>query len=265
MVDKKATRIVLGIEYEGTNYHGFQKQMTTNKTIQGFVEQALSKIANEKISTTCSGRTDTGVHAYNQVIHFDTSSSRNKKAWLEGGNSLLPQDIKFLWAEEVKPEFHARFSAISRCYRYVVRNSEIASALWRNKSLWVRECLELSKMRQGASHLLGEKDFTSFRAAACQSKTPLRNIKSLTIAKKDNFVLFEITANAFLLHMVRIIVGTLLEVGMNKVKPGRVKQILEAKNRNLSGKTASPEGLYFVGPIYLKKFKIPNISNFSAL
>ena len=259
---KKIYRIALGVEYEGTEYRGFQKQKSTKDTIQGFLDEALSKVANESIQTICSGRTDSGVHAYCQTIHFDTASIREINSWIKGGNSLLPKDIRVIWAREVPKDFHSRFSAISRTYRYIIRNSNLPSALNRNQNLWVKENIDLVSMRRASSYLIGEKDFSSFRSSSCQSKTPFRNIHSIEIKKKEELVFVEITANAFLLNMVRIIIGTLLEVGTKKITPKRVKQILEAKNRKLAGKTSSPKGLHFVGTEYLKKYKVPSVSNF---
>ena len=253
---KEITRIAIGVEYEGTAYKGFQKQKSTSQTIQGLIDEALSQVADQKIKSVCSGRTDAGVHAYCQTIHFDTTSSRKNKAWVQGGNSLLPKDIRFIWAQKVNNNFHSRFSAISRTYRYIIRNSSFSSALNRNRHLWIKEDLDLQSMRRASSYLIGDRDFTSFRSSSCQSKSSFRNIYSIKIKKKGELILIDITANAFLLNMVRIIVGTLLEVGRKKVTPNKVKSILDAKDRKLAGKTASPEGLYFVGTNYEEKFKL---------
>ena len=261
MAEEK-NRIAIGVEYEGTAYKGFQKQESTTKTVQGCIDKALSKVADHKIYTICSGRTDAGVHAYCQTIHFDTASFRENKAWIQGGNSFLPKDIRFIWAQKVNNNFHSRFSAISRTYRYIIRNSYFPSALNRNRHLWVKESLDIRNMRRASSYLIGERDFTSFRSTSCQSKTPFRNIYSIKIQKNDELILIDIIANAFLLNMVRIIVGTLLDVGRKKIVPKKVKLILNAKDRKLASKTSSPEGLYFVGTNYLEKFNIPPISNF---
>ena len=253
---KEITRVAIGVEYEGTAYKGFQKQKSTSETIQGLIDKALSQVADEKIKSVSSGRTDAGVHAFCQTIHFDTTSSRENKAWVQGGNSLLPKDIRFIWAQKVNNNFHSRFSAISRTYRYIIRNSSFPSALNRSRHLWIKEDLDLQSMRRASSYLIGDRDFTSFRSSSCESKTSIRNIYSIKIKKKGELVLIDITANAFLLNMVRIIVGTLLEVGRKKITPKKVKLILDAKDRKLSGKTASPEGLYFVGTSYKEKFKL---------
>jgi len=258
----KIFRLALGIEYEGTAYKGFQKQKSTKKTVQGLIDSALSQVADQQILTTCSGRTDAGVHAYCQTIHVDTTSFREVKSWINGGNALLPKDIRILWAKQVSDDFHSRFSALSRTYRYIIRNSELSSALDRNKKLWIKEKLDLRNMRRASSYLIGEHDFSSFRSSSCQSKSPYRNINSINIKKKGDLLFIDIKANAFLLNMVRIITGTLLETGLNKIPPKKVKKILDAKDRRLAGKTASPKGLYFVRTEYLKKYKIPNFSNF---
>ncbi len=258
----KVHRTAIGLEYDGTAYKGFQKQRNTTRTIQNLVDQSLSNVADHKIKTICCGRTDSGVHAFSQIIHFDTTSYREDKAWVEGGNSFLPKDIRLLWAKKVTDRFHARFSAISRTYRYIIKCSSSPSALNRNRHLWINEDLDLRSMKRASLYLLGEKDFTSFRTSSCQSKTPFRNIYSIKIKKKGELIFVDITANAFLLNMVRIIVGTLLEVGLKRKKPNEIKMILEAKDRKLAGKTSSPKGLYLVGASYLNKFKLPNITNF---
>ena len=260
-MSEQISRIALGIEYEGTAYKGFQKQNSTEKTIQGLLDKALSTVANQKIVTFCSGRTDAGVHAYCQTIHFDSSSLREIKSWVKGGNALLPKDIRILWAKEVSSDFHSRFSAISRTYRYIIRNSAVPSALDRNQTLWIREKIDLRSMRRASAYLIGENDFSSFRTSSCQSKTPYRNIHSIKIKKTRDLIFIEVTANAFLLNMVRIIIGTLLEVGLRKMAPRRVRQILETKDRSQAGKTSSPKGLYFMGTKYLKKYRVPSISN----
>ncbi|MFL2704874.1 MAG: tRNA pseudouridine(38-40) synthase TruA [Gammaproteobacteria bacterium] len=260
-MDKEKSRIALAVEYQGSRYKGFQKQKNTKETVQGFLENALSKVADQDVEIVCSGRTDAGVHAYNQIIHFDTSSLRDMKSWVKGGNALLPKDIRVLWAKEVPDSFHARFSAISRTYRYIIRNSLLPSALERDRALWVQEDLDLKAIRRASLHLKGEQDFTSFRSSSCQSKTPYRNIHLIRVFKKKELVAIEITANAFLLNMVRIIVGTLLEVGRRKIPAKQIKTILDQRDRNMAGKTSPAEGLYFIGAKYKRKFKLPSLLN----
>ena len=254
---KKIKRVALGLEYQGTNYFGLQKQKTTEKTVQGLLEVALNSVSNETIKTFSCGRTDSGVHAYGQVMHFDTHASRKEQEWVRGGNSLLPKDIVILWAKEVDNNFHARFSALSRTYRYIIRNTKTPSALWGKRSLWINQDLDLTAMKRASRYLLGEKDFSSFRGSGCQSNSPVREITDITIAKENEFISIDITANSFLLNMVRIMVGTLILVGRKDITASKINTIIEGKDRRLSGKTVSSDGLYFIGPKYPKEFKIP--------
>ena len=254
-------RIALGIEYDGTNYFGFQKQKSTKQTIQGSLEESISKVADHKVKTFCSGRTDAGVHAFMQVIHFDTKAIRSPIEWSRGINSYLPRDIKVLWAKEIDESFHARFSATKRSYIYNILNDPTPSALWAHRSLYIPTRLDMQSMKKASKYLLGEHDFSSFRGSGCQSKTPIRNIHEIKISRKDDFVTLEFTANAFLLHMVRIIVGTLIMVGKKEIKPEEVDKILKQKNRKIAGKTVSSSGLFFLGPCYPKKYKVPEFNN----
>ena len=260
-MSKRVRRIALGLEYQGTNYFGLQKQKTTEKTVQGLLEVALNSVSNETIKTFSCGRTDSGVHAYGQVMHFDTYASRKEQEWVRGGNSLLPSDIVILWAKEVNSDFHARFSTLSRTYRYIIRNTEVPSALWGKRSLWVNKDLDIKAMRRASRYLLGERDFSSFRGSGCQSNSPVREITDITIAKKNEFISIDITANSFLLNMVRIMVGTLILVGQKDITASKINNIIESKDRRLSGKTVSADGLYFIGPEYPQQFKIPSREN----
>ena len=255
------SRIVFGIEYNGSKYFGFQKQKTTNETIQGLLEESISKVADHSIKTFCCGRTDSGVHAFMQVIHFDTQSSRSSKEWIMGVNSYLPKDIRVIWCKAVDETFHARFSAKNRTYLFNVLNSNTQSALWSDKSLFVSQKLDINSMRRASKYLIGEHDFSSFRAAGCQSKTSLRNLESIKISKKQDFITFELRANAFLLHMVRIIIGTLLMVGKRDISPKEVDRILKQKDRKYAGKTVSSAGLFLLGPEYPSKYKLPAYKN----
>jgi|TARA_B110000196_G_C21069606_1_gene626794 tRNA pseudouridine38-40 synthase len=254
-------RIAIGLEYQGTNYHGLQKQKTTTQTIQGLLESALNSVSNEIIKSYSCGRTDSGVHAYGQVLHFDTFAEREPQDWVRGGNSLLPEDIRITWAKDVDNSFHARFSTLTRKYRYIIRNTKTPSALWSNRALWVSKDLHTSSMRKASRYLIGENDFSSFRGSGCQSHSPVRSIESITIKQNKEFIAIEISANSFLLNMVRIIVGTLLLVGRKEISPLDLKKILEIKDRRGAGKTVSPNGLYFIGPQYPSHFEIPNITN----
>ena len=243
-------RFFAQIEYQGTRYHGFQKQKNSKSTIQAKVELALSKVANHKILTTCSGRTDAGVHATNQIIHFDSRSKRAIESWVRGANTYLPDDIAVKNIFKVKGSLHARFDAKSRTYIYLIKNSPQKPAIESNNSLWVRANLNIKKMNTACKHLLGEQDFSSFRSSNCQSKTAMRNLHSAQFTKKEEYVLFEIKGNAFLQNMIRIIVGTLIEVGKNNLTITDFKNIIKAKNRKKACKTVSPNGLYFIGPEY---------------
>ena len=254
-------RIALGVEYDGSEYFGFQKQKTTNQTIQGLLETSASKVADHKVKTFCSGRTDAGVHAFMQVIHFDTDAIRSSREWLRGINSYLPSDIRVIWSKEMDESFHARFSATRRSYLYNIFNNQTPSALWSDRSLFVTQQLDIRSMRAASKYLIGEHDFTSFRGSGCQSKTSLRNIDNIEISKKDKFIRVELSANAFLLHMVRIIIGTLLMVGKKEIKPKEVENILKQQDRRLAGKTVSSSGLFFLGPEYPQKYKIPGFQN----
>jgi len=254
-------RIALGVEYDGTNYFGFQKQKSTKQTIQGSLEESISRVADHKVKTFCSGRTDAGVHAFMQVLHFDTKAIRSSIEWSRGINSYLPKDIRVLWAKEIDESFHARFSATKRFYIYNILNDPTPSALWAHRSLYIPTRLDMQSMKKASKYLLGEHDFSSFRGSGCQSKTPIRNIHKIKISRKDDFVTLEFTANAFLLHMVRIIVGTLIMVGKKEIKPEEVDKILKQKNRKIAGKTVSSSGLFFLGPCYPKKYKVPEFNN----
>lgn len=255
------SRVALGIEYDGSEYYGFQKQKSTEQTIQGNLENSISKVANHSIKTFCSGRTDAGVHAFMQVVHFDTESRRSTREWVRGINSYLPHDIKVLWSKELDETFHARFSATHRSYLYRILNNQTPSALWSKRSLFVPQKLDIRAMRAASKYLIGEHDFSSFRGSGCQSNSPVRSIEDIKITKKNNFITFELRANAFLLHMVRIIIGTLLMVGKREIKPVEMKNILNEKDRRIAGKTVSSSGLYFLGPKYPAKYHLPDFKD----
>ena len=255
------SRVALGIEYDGSEYYGFQKQKSTEQTIQGNLENSISKVANHSIKTFCSGRTDAGVHAFMQVVHFDTESRRSTREWVRGINSYLPHDIKVLWSKELDETFHARYSATHRSYLYRILNNQTPSALWSKRSLFVPQKLDIRAMRAASKYLIGEHDFSSFRGSGCQSNSPVRSIEDIKITKKNNFITFELRANAFLLHMVRIIIGTLLMVGKREIKPVEMKIILNEKDRRIAGKTVSSSGLYFLGPKYPAKYHLPDFKD----
>ncbi len=249
-------RIALRVEYDGSQYHGWQSQ-TGLRTVQQVLEQALGRIADHDISVVCAGRTDTGVHGTHQIIHFDSSNERPIRSWVHGANSFLPKDVCVRWGREVSEQFHARYSAISRNYRYVIHNTSIRPALLRSNVTWQYRQLDHRLMHQAAQYLLGEQDFTSFRSVECQSKTPMRNILKLDVTRKDDFVIIDIVANAFLHHMVRNIAGVLMSVGSGRKPVAWVNDVLNAKDRKLGAETAPPYGLYLVGVTYPSEFGIP--------
>lgn len=246
-------RLIAGIEYNGTNYHGFQRQYSDIMplpTIQEKLENAISHIANHPVTVVTAGRTDAGVHAKDQIIHFDTWAIRKDKIWLSGINALLPKDISVKFIQKAPDNFHARFSAIARQYQYIILNAPTRSALWHQKALLYKIKLDHQSMQKAANYFLGNQDFSSFRAKDCQSKSPVRTVHYFNITRENDFILCEVQANAFLHHMVRNMVGALLEVGAGKKKTSWIKQVLALKNRKFSGITAPPEGLYLTKVIY---------------
>jgi len=249
-------RIALGIEYNGAAYCGWQYQ-DHSPSVQDCVEKALAHVANHDVRVICSGRTDTGVHAYSQVVHFDTTVTRPDHAWAFGANTKLPGDISILWAKQVDETFHARFSAQSRVYRYVLLNRQIRPGLLRDRVSWDYRPLDLKRMQRAAVHLIGEHDFTSYRAVACQASSPVRTLKRLEIHQADELFTFELEANGFLHHMVRNIVGVLLTVGAGEAEPDWANEVLAKRDRTQGGLTAPPDGLYFVGARYPEEFEIP--------
>lgn len=258
MIKKNIKRLALGVEYDGSNYHGWQYQKTVS-SIQDEIEKALSIIANHKVYVFCAGRTDAGVHSTGQVIHFNTTSIRKKKSWIIGTNSYLSQGISIVWAKEVPQDFDARYSAITRSYRYIIYNYTVRSALFYNRSNHIHKKLNIHKMHSAAQCLLGEHDFTSFRAFNCQSSTPFRKIIQLNVFNYNHWVIIDITANAFVYHMVRNIVGSLIEIGISKQTKTWMQELLQKKNRNYAGPTASSKGLYLVYVQYPLRFNLPKL------
>jgi tRNA pseudouridine38-40 synthase len=249
-------RYALGIEYDGRNYCGWQRQKNVIG-VQEKVEKALSKIANENIEVVCAGRTDTGVNATNQVIHFDTSQVRKDVSWTLGVNTHLPADIAVTWVKPVDDSFHARFSATARRYRYIIHNSKLRSAIL---SYGISHChfpLDAKLMHEAAQQLIGKHDFTSYRTVHCQSHSAIRTIEHCHVTREGEYIIVDVKANAFLHHMVRNIVGSLMRVGQKQEEINWIKTVLDAKNRCLAGVTAPPTGLYFVGVDYPDEFMIP--------
>lgn len=253
-------RIALGVEYDGSQFSGWQSQLGDVRTVQTCVENAVSKVANHPVKIICAGRTDTGVHALGQVVHFDSESVRTDRSWVLGSNINLPDDISILWAQQVSPDFHARFQGQARHYRYIILNRMVRPAVGRQGVTAVRKPLNIESMQKGASYLIGEHDFTSFRALACQAKHPIRTMHRLDVTRRGDFVQIDVVANAFLHHMVRNIAGVLIDVGVGKQKPEWVKQILELRDRAKGGVTAPPFGLYLVSVEYPERFGIPVVN-----
>lgn len=248
-------RIALGVEYDGSQYHGWQSQ-TGLHTVQQVLETALTHVADTNIDVVCAGRTDTGVHATNQVIHFDCDKERTIRAWIHGANSFLPKDVCVKWGREMPPDFHARYSATARRYRYVIYNGPIRPSLYRSNVTWQYRQLDHRHMHDAGQLLLGEQDFTSFRSVECQSNTPMRHVQKLQVSRSGDLVILDITANAFLHHMVRNIAGVLIAVGSGKKTVPWVKEVLDARDRRLGAETAPPYGLYLVGVTYPTQFGI---------
>jgi len=251
-------RIALGLEYDGSHFNGWQRQ-TTIPSIQATLESALSKVAAIPVATICAGRTDAGVHATAQVVHFDTTAVRPARAWILGTNTLLTPAIRVLWAREVPTSFNARRSATSRRYRYVIYNHPLRPSLMRNYVSWFYENLDVNSMVKASRYWLGEHDFSSFRSSECQSKSAIRNVESIQIVRVGEQVILEFVANAFLHHMVRNMVGVLLKIGTGRAQPEWASTVLENRDRRLAGVTAPSSGLYLVDVQYPKHYGLPEI------
>ena len=249
-------RIALGIEYDGSDYFGWQR-LSHGRSLQAEVESALSFVAAHPLQVTCAGRTDAGVHAHCQVVHFDTTAVRSDRAWALGANSRLPHDIAVLWARRVPDDFHARFGARARRYRYTLLNRPIRPALRRRFVAWERVPLDIARMQEGAAMLVGEHDFSAFRTVACQAPSPWRNVHAVRVTRSGDEVAIEIEANAFLHHMVRNIVGSLLPVGRGEHPPAWIGELLRGRERRLAGPTAPSAGLVFLGPRYPVEWNLP--------
>lgn len=252
-------RLALGLAYRGQGYHGWQSQ-PDGRTVQDVVEKALTAFAAQPlqlVSTVCAGRTDAGVHALNQVVHIDTALHRDSFSWVRGTNSHLPADIAVQWCKPVPPAFHARNSARGRRYRFVVLESPVRPALEAGLVGWTFRPLDGEAMHQAAALLLGEHDFSSFRAANCQSPTPVKTLRTIEITRRGAYWRFDFDANAFLYHMVRNILGCLMAVGTGKQLPGWMAEVLAARSREAAAPTFPPDGLYFVGPYYDAALDIP--------
>jgi|SRR5581483_4114345 len=256
-------RIALGLEYDGSAFCGWQTQ-PAGCGVQDVLERALSEIADHAVETICAGRTDAGVHALSQVVHFDTGTTRRETAWVRGVNALLPAGACALWSRQVADDFHARFCATSRRYVYYLLNRPQRPALLANRVGWFHASLSEDAMRRAAAHLVGTHDFSAFRAAECQAKTPVRTLRSLEISRHDELVRFDFVANAFLHHMVRNLVGSLVYVGAGRQPPDWIRQVLEGRDRSKAAPTFPAAGLYFAAVEYEPRWQLPPAADTEA-
>jgi tRNA pseudouridine38-40 synthase len=250
-------RFALGLAYDGSAYPGWQTQ-SAGDAVQDRVEASLAALAGHPVPTVCAGRTDAGVHALRQVVHFDSDARRPLNAWVRGVNARLPPTVSVQWARTVPADFHARFGARSRTYRYLIRCSEVKHPLWRDRAGWVFRPLELAPMAEAAAYLVGRHDFSALRSAQCQAATPVRTLSRLDIQRRGDFVELTVSANAFLHHMVRNLVGALVHVGTGRQAPGWVAEVLAARRRALAAPTFSPAGLYLAGVEYEPSLGLPS-------
>lgn len=249
-------RIALGVEYDGSGYCGWQTQADA-RSVQQTLEAAVSRVADHPVRLHCAGRTDAGVHALEQVVHFDSEARRTERAWVLGSNVNLPRDCAVTWARPVAPDFHARYCARARHYCYRILTRATRSALERDRALWVHRPLDLARMQEAARALVGEHDFTSFRALACQAKSPVRHLHYLDLAAVNGGIDLRVGANGFLHHMVRNIAGVLLAIGRGEAPVTWTRDLLELRDRTRGGVTAPPQGLYFVRADYPPEFGLP--------
>ncbi|GHD11385.1 tRNA pseudouridine synthase A [Halioglobus japonicus] len=252
------TRIACRVEYNGANYNGWQTQPHLDvTTVQQELERGLTSVAGEPVRVHCAGRTDTGVHGHCQIVHFDAPVPRPPKSWVLGANASMARDVRVHWALPVEKEFHARFSATARRYRYVIANALVRPAMLGGQVTWQRRPLDEAIMHSEAQALLGERDFSTFRAAACQSTTPMRNMMDISVSRRGQLVVIDLQANAFLHHMVRNIAGSLMAVGSGRQSAGWIAELMEGRDRTVAADTAPPDGLYLVDVTYPGHFGLP--------
>ncbi len=257
-------RMALGIAYDGASWQGWQTQ-TGGRTVQDQLEGALGQFLAQAVGTICAGRTDTGVHGLGQVVHIDTDVQRRTESWVRGLNAMLPDSIAVQWARGVPDAFHARFSAQSRTYLYLVRNSRVRSPMLHGRAGWVYHALDLDSMREAARRLLGEHDFSCFRSSQCQAASPIRTLHSLEISRHGDFFLFTFKANAFLHHMVRNLMGAILYVGQGREEPAWMNTLLAQRDRRLAAPTFAPDGLYLAKVDYPVEYGLPDVPADTAL
>lgn len=253
-------RIALGIEYDGSSFHGWQKQ-PGGATVQDELENALAQIAGAPVDVVCAGRTDAGVHATGQVVHFDTVVERPLTAWERGVNAFLPASVAVRWVKPVAGDFHARFSAHGRRYRYVLLNRPQRPGLWDGRAGWYHHPLSVEAMQKAATLLLGEHDFSAFRASGCQAKSPVKTLRQADIRRVGDLIVFDFEASAFLHHMVRNLVGSLVYVGQEKHPPGWIGELLRTTDRRLAAPTFAAGGLYLVGVEYEACWCLPAVTD----
>jgi tRNA pseudouridine38-40 synthase len=251
-----ASRLALGVAYRGSGYHGWQSQ-PDGRTVQDHLEQALCTFSDAPVATVCAGRTDAGVHALNQVVHLEAPVERDAFSWVRGTNRFLPADIAVQWCRPVEANFHARNSALGRRYRYLVLEAPVRPALETGLVGWVFRPLDAGAMRSAAALLIGEHDFSAFRAAACQAASPVKTLRSIDIARRGAYWRFDFDASAFLHHMVRNIMGCLVAVGQGSHPPQWIADVLASRRREIAAPTFAPDGLYFAGPYYDARHGLP--------
>ena len=257
-------KLAAGVEYDGSRFGGWQRQQS-GRTVQAVLEEALSRVADEPISVVCAGRTDRGVHAHAQVIHFETTAQRLAYNWILGTNTNLPNDVAVNWLQPVREDFSARFSALRRRYRYIIDNRRFRAALFAHHRTWERRPLDVERMAAATPCLVGEHDFSAFRAAECQSRSPMRLVTHLHVHREGELVMIDVEANAFLHHMVRNIAGVLIQIGVGEQDPAWSRTVLESKDRRCAGVTAPANGLYLVGVDYPPGFGLPELSRHWAV
>lgn len=257
-------RVALGVEYDGAAFEGWQTQ-PHGRTVQDALERAIAHVAGAAVTTSCAGRTDTGVHGTAQVAHFDAPELRPLSAWVRGVNTYLPANAAVRWAVEVDETFHARFAAQGRRYRYVLLNRATRPAVLAGKVGWFHHPLDVDRMAGAARCLVGEHDFSAFRAAACQAKSPIRDLRELRVQRLGDYVLFDFCANGFLHHMVRNLVGALVYVGKGRYPPDWLEEVLASRQRSLAAPTFAPDGLYLCGVEYGPQWSLPDGGRIIAL
>ncbi|MEM9243290.1 MAG: tRNA pseudouridine(38-40) synthase TruA [Pseudomonadota bacterium] len=251
-------KVALGIEYHGLRFHGWQQQLNL-RTVEEELTRAVARVANHPVELFCAGRTDKGVHALGQVVHFETEADRQDHNWLLGINAFLPADIAVKWATTVLPSFHARFAATARSYCYIIYNHQSRPACMARQFTWIKYPLSAESMAQAGQYLIGEHDFSAFRASACQAKSPIRTIHHLSVHRQGDLIVLKVTANAFLHHMVRNIAGVLIAIGANEAEPKWALQVLNSRRRDLGGVTARPDGLYLTKVTYPDDYQLPAV------